>query len=187
MKKNKSSNFSDCIPIVGDGAIATIDTGEGRLIPVVILDCENHKEFLNLINIHQHTPPGDARSTWGYKRFNRRFVFLILEFSKPSEIEISIRFDLLKQPALADGIVQARGVYLQPSKYGRRVLDGLASPKIMVEIPSLTKLNNWDELLIKQLTKKLKKKGLSKKEATLVAKEHLIRMREMWGRRMRNV
>lgn len=175
-----NSNIT-CIPIFKDGAIASTETANCRLIPILILDCENHKELFNLIHIHQNTPPGDVVSKWGVKRLNSRHVYLDLTFLKPVEYYAVFKFDLRKQSALADGIVQARGVYLQPRESGEKVLDGINEPKILIEIPPGTTLKDWDTRLAKNIVKNLKNEGLSKKESKAVAKEYLRRTREIWG------
>lgn len=183
MKKKKIEE-NICVPIVGDGAIANCDTAGGRVIPVLVLDCENHKELLNCIYLHEHSPPGDVVCTWGTKAFNSKYAFLLLQFSKPSKIEIALKFDLDTQITLADGIVQSNGVYLQPKESAPRVSEGLDKPKILVEVSPKTKLNNWDEILLKRVVKRMKKKGLSRKQANKAAYDFLDRTREMWGLRM---
>lgn len=179
--KNKSGAY---IPLIRDGAIANPDIGDGKLIPILILDCSNHPGFLNLVLVHQETPPGDVISRWGYSRFNKRFVELNLKFIKPVELEINIRFDLRTQPAIADSIVQSKSVYLQPNEYGGRVIDGIDKPKIVIEVPPQTKLPKWDSMLLKQIAIKMKKDGIGKKSAKDAAKQHLERIREFTGKRI---
>lgn len=184
MKKMKIEE-NICVPIVGDGAIAKGDTAGGRVIPVLVLDCENHKELLNCIYLHENAPPGDVICTWGTKTFNSKYAFLLLQFSKPSEVEIALKFDLDTQISLADGIVQSNGVYLQPKESGDRVSEGLEKPKILVEVSPKTKLNNWDEILLKRVIKRMRKEGMSRKQANNAASDFLDRTREMWGLRMK--
>lgn len=179
--KNKDETY---IPLIRDGAIANPNIGDGRLIPVLILDCSNHPVFLNLVRLHQATPPGDVISRWGYGRFNKRFVELNLKFLKPVELEVNIRFDLRTQPAIADSIVQARSVYLQPSEYGDRVIDGIDKPKIIIEIPPQTKLPNWDSMLLKEIEIKMKNDGMNKKTAKDAAKQHLKIIRDFTSKRI---
>lgn len=173
------------VPIVGNGAIAMGSTADGRVIPVLVLDCSEHREFLNLVYAHEHSPRGDVMCTWAQKRFNSRYVFLLLQFSRPAEVEIALMFDLDQQAGLADGIVQSHGVYLQPKESGSRVMEGLDKPKILVEVSPETKLPNWDELLHRRARKKLmKREGMSRKQAEAASKEFLVRTREIWGMRM---
>ena len=179
--KNKSTSY---VPLVRDGAVASPEIGDGRLIPVLILDCSNHPQFLNLVHVHQKTPPGDVVSRWGYNPLNKRFVELKMNFVKPVDLEVRVQFDLRTQAAIADSIVQAKSVYLQPAESGRRVIDGLDKPKIIIEVPPQTKLLKWDSMLLKQIEKKMKHDGVGKKTARNAAKQHLARMRELTGKRM---
>jgi hypothetical protein len=170
------------VPIVGDGAIATCDTGEGRSIPVLIVDCENHKEVLNLVHLHAESPPGDVVCTWG---INKKNAVLLLSFSKPAELTFGLMFDLQSQAGLADGVVQAQGVYIQPSVFGMRVAEGLDNPKILVEVSPQTKLPDWDERLSKAMSHRMRSYGMSRRQAKNAAKEYFKRTRELWTFRMR--
>ncbi|GLW38590.1 hypothetical protein Pcaca04_25260 [Pectobacterium carotovorum subsp. carotovorum] len=179
--KNKSKNY---IPIVSDGAIASPVVGDGRLIPVLLLDCTNHPEFINLIQIHQSTPPGDVKCRWGYNPFNRRFVELELNFLRPVELEIKILFDLRTQPAIADSIVQAKSVYLQESDSNGRLASSMDKPKIIIEVPPKTKLPKWDSMLLTQIEKKMKQDGVGKKSLKNAAEQHLAIIREFSKKRI---
>jgi hypothetical protein len=48
---------SKMVQIVRDGAIAHPDWGDGRIIPALILDCNVHKQLLELILVQQILPP----------------------------------------------------------------------------------------------------------------------------------
>ncbi len=172
------------VPIIGDGAIASHSTADGRTIPVLILNCDNHKEFLNLIYLHESSPPGDVTCNWVVKRFAPNFVFLILEFHRPLTLRVGLQFDLSRQGELADGIVQSCGVYLQPVESGKKVSEGIDKPKILVEVNPVTKLRNWDDILLKAIRKRIRRGGLSRNQATTTSEEFLKRSREIWGYRM---
>ena len=137
-----------------------------------------------MVHIHQNTPPGDVVSRWAYSPLNKRFVELKLVFKKPVELEIRVRFDLRTQSGIADSIVQAKSVYLQPNESGDRVIDGMDEPKVLIEVPPQTKLPKWDSMLLTQITKRLKKDGVSKKAAKNAAKQHLETIREFFGKRL---
>lgn len=184
MRRKTKVDDSHFIPIVGDGVIASGGTADGRAIPVLIVDCENHREVVNLVYLHTDLPPGDASCTWG---INKKNAFLLFSFSKPSEVNFGVKFDLQNQANLADGIVQSQGVYLQPSVFGRRVAEGLDSPKILVEVAPQTKIPDWDERLVKAMTKKMRSHGLSRRQAKVAAKDYFQRTREMWTMRMGSV
>ena len=179
--KNKSKNY---MPIVSDGVIASPVVGDGRLIPVLLLDCTNHPEFINLIKIHQNTPPGDVICRWGYNPFNRRFVELELNFLRPVELEIKILFDLRTQPAIADSIVQAKSVYLQESHSNGRLASSMDKPRIIIEVPPKTKLPKWDSMLLAQIEKKMKQDGVGKKSLKNAAEQHLAIIRKFSEKRI---
>ena len=187
MKNKKVFNGLNCVPIVGTAAIATDGVSDGRAIPVMIIDCENHKEVLNLISNHPEMP-GDCVSCWGVKSswFSPKDVFLSLIFTNPVDLEIILKFNLSKHHMIADGIVNARAVYLQTNILGDKFnsMEMVHSEKILVEVPASTQLPNWDDILIKLLTKKVMKGGLKRKAARDTAYEHLTRSREFWGNRM---
>ena len=50
------------VPILADAAIATEKIGNGKLIPVLILDTSERPDVAELIRIHAHLPQGDVIS-----------------------------------------------------------------------------------------------------------------------------
>lgn len=181
LRKRTVLKDSTFVPVIRDGAIATADVADGRPIPVLIVDCSNHKELLNLIYLHESTPAGDVYCTWGK---NKKFAFLIFEFQRPAEVKVGVKFDLQSEWRTADGIVQARGVYLQPAESGEKVMDGLDQPKIVVEVSPRTKLKDWDAMLVKAISRSMAKSAVPKKQAKEVARQSLERTREFWRLRM---
>lgn len=181
MRRRTKLADSHFVPIVGDGAIANGGTADGRAIPVLVVDCENHKAVLNLVQLHVSSPPGDVTCTWG---INKKHAFLLFSFSKPSELSFGVKFDLQNQANLADGIVQSQGVYLQPSVFGAKVAEGLDNPKVLIEVAPRTKLPDWDDRLIKAIALKMRKYGMSRRQAKEAAKDYLQRTREVWAFRM---
>jgi hypothetical protein len=175
----KSIELSNTIKIVGDGAIAMPDIGDGRLIPVLIVDCDSRRDLFDMVMAHQDTPPGDVTVTWGRAFFSRKSVYLILEFKKPVETKAVIEFDIAKYGGTADLIINARAFYFQPKDSGTRVIEGLDKPKIIIEVPYETKLDDWDSILHNYLVKKFKKQGATKKEAIAAAQAHLENFRKM--------
>lgn len=176
-----------CVPIVGEAAVATESIAGGRMIPALTLDCSNHQELLNLLNLHGDAEPGDATCTWAITNsfFKPVDAFLLIEFTKPSSVKFALEFDLSKYGNVADGIVQSNGVYLmaQTNNSTKPLLDD-KSPKVIVEVHPNTKLPNWDKVLLKVIKKNMKKKGMSNKEAKQASHEFLQRTREVWGFRM---
>lgn len=172
------------VPIVKDAAIATQSIGGGRMIPLLTLDCSNHKELLNLFQLHSEaTLPGDATCTWGisFKLLEPKLAVLIIEFTRPLEIKFALSFELNKYGGVADGIIQSRGLYIQPMQnLQNETLIINEQGNILIEVHPNTMLPKWDNYLLKVIRKKLKKQGFSRKEAITVSFEFLERTREIW-------
>lgn len=167
------------VPIVGDGAIADPDLGDGRLIPVLILDCAEHRQLEDLIVAHKDTLPGDVTTTWSRKLFGKNQVFLTFEFHRPVETSATIAFDVSAKGGLVDCIINVRGVYLQPLTSGTNVSGGMGKPKILVEVPPTTTFPGWKEIYLRSVEKSYRKRGLSKAQAQSAAKGHIARLREL--------
>lgn len=177
MQKEKVS--SDLIiPVVGDGAISTSMWGEGRLIPVVIADTSKHIDIQNLINVHQYSAPGDVQTTWAFKRFDDKHIFLKLEFFRPVNTIAYIPFRLEKYASLVSGVMISRAMYLQPFESGSSVSEGVNNPKILIEVSAV--LESWEDVHKKTFIKKYRDLKYSKKEASALAVEHIRRMTEVW-------
>jgi hypothetical protein len=173
------------VPIVGDGAIAIHGLADGRMIPVLVIDCGLHAPLYDSILIHESTPPGDVDVTWFHRILGRKHAYLRLEFRRPVETTVIFCFQLPKQAILVDGIIRARGVYLQPLQSGRTVSEGLHQPRILVEIPSGAIFPEWTEMHRSVLAKSYRKLGASRREALKLAQEHLKNNAEIWSKRMR--
>lgn len=184
MRKLTKKPDSFFTPLVGNGAIATSGVGDGRMIPVLIVDCKNKTEIEDLISSHTDSNPGDVISTWGWPRWNNNLVYLILKFTKPANIEFGLKFNVMKDSALVDSILHTNAIYLQSSSSGRSLSDGLDGEKIIVEIPNTDFLPRWDKIYEKCLIKKFKKSGLSRRVALEASRQHKESMRKIWKRRM---
>jgi hypothetical protein len=152
--------------------------GEGRLIPVVIVDASQNTDVQNLISLHQYTPPGDVNSTWAFRRFDSKYIFLKLEFLRPVNTTIYIPFGLEKYASLVSGVMISRAMYLQPFGSGSSVAEGINKPKILIEVSA--EFEGWGGIQKKTLINKYKKLKYTKKEASAMADEHISRMTEIW-------
>lgn len=175
------------VPIVSDGAIATHSVGEGRMVPVLVVDCAEKIELRDLIYAHKDSAPGDVNVTWAIPKRDKNKVALLLEFSRPSVLEVLLQFDVKKQGGLVDGILHAHALYLQPTESGIKVVEGLDKGKIIVEIPDTGFMDTWERIYSDSLAKTFKKSGFSKKEAKEAAEQHKGMLREIWSRRMRRI
>lgn len=182
--QKKEIPASAVVPIISDGAIAISQMGEGRLIPVLVIDCDNRPDLRELVFAHEHLPPGDVKITWGRRRFQKKAVFLYLQFERPAQVDVLLEFDIADQGGLVDGILHARGVYLQPKESGKRVVEGMNREKILVEVPDTGFIPTWEELLRDAVTKRMRKRGLNRKAAQKATDDYIHRIRELWRLRM---
>lgn len=187
MKIIRDISKSSVVPIVRDGAIATHEIGEGRMVPVLIVDCSDKVELLDLIYAHQETPPGDVTVTWCIPKDDKNNVSLLLEFLKPSVLEVLLHFDIESRGGVVDSILHANALYLQPIESGERVIDGLENAKILVEVPDTGFFETWDELYTEKLIRVFKRSGQSRKEANKAAKQHKDLLRGIWSKRMKTL
>lgn len=178
-------NKQDYFNLIGDGAIANKKTADGRLIPVLILDTTVKKELEHLVNMHEESNLEDVISVWGYNRFNKKSVTLLLYFTNPIELKVAISFDVLNHHTLIEGIRISRAVYIQPGVPGDRVRHDVNAPKIIVEIPAKTTFDEWDNILKKALSKKLKREGVGKKSLKTAVSNYIAVGRDIWGKRIK--
>jgi hypothetical protein len=179
--KKKKNRHHQLVPIVRDGAIGHPDIGDGRIIPVLIIDCSNHQALYDLIVLHASTPPGDVVSKWSWEQvlgiLLKKRVFLNLEFKRPVETTATFCFDVLEQGILVDFIMNARGVYLQPTKSGTTVIEGFEQPKILVEVSASINSACWEKIYRASLVKKFRQHGFSRAQAQEATTQELAARR----------
>lgn len=184
MKKSRKITATSSVPITGDGANATNAIGEGRMVPVLIVDCSEKIELRDLIYAHEDTAPGDVKITWATERWKKDKVLLLLEFSSPSVLEVMLQFDVKKYGGVIDGILHANALYLQPTESGKKVSEGMDNGKILVEVPDTGFMPAWEKIYTGCLQKVFKKRGFSKSESREAAKQHKANLRDIWSQRM---
>ena len=171
---------NEILQIIGDGAIATSGLGEGRMVPVVVIDSSQRGDIEELILNHIEGHPGDVMSRWGIRPLFPKLIFLHLEFMRPSKIDFYIPFNIGRHLGLIEGIHISRGLYVQPSSSGKSVSEGMGKAKILVEIPPETKLGKWDQYAHAAATKKFIGTGIPKKEARIAAEKAIKEIRNFW-------
>lgn len=158
------------IPIISDAAIATPKIGDGKLIPVLLLDTKDRQNLEKMVIAHKFLPPGDVKVWWGRApKSTDDKVTLFLEFYRPAELTILIDFDILRQGVLIDLMLASKSFYLQPSRQGERFSTTLDNPRIIVEIPDTGFADIWNKMRRKAVIKDLKRKGLTRREAKVAA------------------
>lgn len=174
------------VPIVADGAIATVVLGEGRLIPLLILDTSKRPDIEDMVKAHGYLPSGDVKSLWGRIPKSESPVSLILQFQRPSEVLIILEFNVTNQGLLIEQILKAKALYLQPGRPGDRPSITMDKPKITVEVPDLGFQEEWKKIWHKTVVKMFKKKGLRRREANLAADTVINKMQAIHDFRIRH-
>lgn len=173
----------EVVTVVADGMIGHPGIQSGRLVPVLVIDCARHPALEALIHAHKDTPPGDVVCSWGWNRFSKKNVYLRLSFKQPVETSATIPFQVSRQGVLVESILNAHAVYLQPLTSGSRVSNGIAKPKIIVEVPGSASFPIWQDLYRRELEDQYRSKGLARAQAKIAAREHLALLRDVQLRR----
>jgi hypothetical protein len=174
------------VPIVADAAIATERMGDGRLIPLVIIDTTNRLDLEEFVRIHQYAGPGDADSQWATLEDSSGRVALLLTFKKPMEMTAVLAFDPLKQGGLVDQIIHTKGLYIQAGRPGDRLIKNPNAPKIIVEIPDTGFADVWNDIFFRAVVRRMRNEGLSRHEAKQAATAYITNWRNFGNFRMIN-
>lgn len=166
------------VRIINDAAVATVGVGEGRLIPLVIIDSIERPDVEELVRVHEHLPPGDVNVQWGHLERGSDHIALILRFTRPMELLLVLEFDIVKQGILVDQALSSRALYLQPGRDGDRLSNTLDAKKILIEVPDTGFQKAWDEILVKHLIKDFRRRGLSKHQAREATKAVIAECRK---------
>jgi hypothetical protein len=164
--------------IVSDAAIATVHVGEGRLIPLVIIDSSERPDIEELVRVHEFLPPGDVTVQWGHMENTPECISLFLRFVRPVEALLVLNFSIVKQGGIVDQILLSRALYLQPGRTGDRFRNTIDAKRILIEVTDTGFGKTWDELLLKHLVNDYRQKGLPKHQA----KEAAMAFIEEWRR-----
>lgn len=162
------------LKIVGDGAISSQLVGDGRLIPILIVDTATRPDVEELVRVHEHISPGDCSGQWARNLDEQDQAVLVLKFSRPIETTVAIAFDMPKQSILVDMILISQALYFQPGRPGDRPMNTQGASKILVEATRTGFEDVWEKWLRHSLKKMFRKEGLSRPNARY-ATEELIR------------
>jgi hypothetical protein len=173
------------VPIVADAAIATTAMGDGRLIPLVIVDTSARSDLEEFIRVHQHIGPGDVDTQWARLKDSTGRIGLLLSFKRPVEITALLAFDPgSPQGGLVDQIVHSRGLYIQAGRPGDRYIKNPDAPKIIAEIPDTGFSAVWNDIFFQATVKRLRANGLTKREARAAASSFIAGWRD-FGKKVR--
>jgi hypothetical protein len=171
-----------CRSIVAQAAIATDAVGDGRILPLVILDTTNFPDIVDLFKIHEKMPPGDADTTWAnVYALGSDHITLIFEFQKPFVTKFGVVFKLTAHGSAVDLAMQGNAIYLQSGKPGDRFYRKMAEPRIIAEIGAEMPRQMWELRWQKAIRNRLRAEGVSRSEAKRQSTEHIRRLRNKFS------
>ncbi len=180
---------AEAVPVVADAGIATIGVGDGRMIPLLILDTSKRPDIEDMVKAHHAMDgQGDVKAQWGRPDtfFDKGMVSLILTFEKPSYCLIILRLDIGKYGGLVDQIIRSQGVYIQPGRPGDRLSTTFDNPRVLAEVPSREFQPEWDRMLRKAMRKRFQREhGLGRSEAKLATERFIAEWRDLSSKRIR--
>ena len=170
--------------IINDAAVATVGVGDGRLIPLLIIDSSGRPDIEELVRVHEHLPPGDVKVQWGDLKTTPDGIALILRFTRPLEVLLLLKFDIVRQGIVVDQILLSKALYLQPGREGDRLGNTLDAKRILIEVPETGFSKTWDEILFKHLVKDFRRRGLPKHQAKEAARGAIEEWRKIGRSRL---
>ena len=176
------------VPIIADGAIATVHWGEGRTIPVLIIDTSTRPDVENFIGSQHRTQiVGDAESMWSFNKRPRGLPrpLLLLNFTKPTQCLLIIEFEIPRQGVLVDQILWSHGLYLQPGRPGERLSATLENPRLIIEVPPNEIFRGeFESVYKKAIFRHFRREGMSRTHAKKGVDSYLRKQRDVFRRRV---
>ena len=167
-------------PIVADGAIGTGGIGDGRIIPLVILDTSQRSDIDAAIEAQASVHQGDVKVQWGQLPGHDHTVALYLTLQRPAEACVIVEFDLTKnQGVLVENILASRGLYIQAGRPGDRLKHDVNRPKLLAEVPDTGFRPAWDRLYFDYTVKAFRARGLPRPAAKQAARAAIREIRKI--------
>lgn len=188
-KKNnlstESGHLEPPLKVVADAAMGATGLGDGRMIPLVIVDTTWRPDIDDLLKIHEQTPPGDATTQWAQLLDTPHHVLLVVKFVRPVEKAFTIDFDVKQRGGVVDQAMHTRAIYIQGGRPGDRFVTTVSAPRILMELGAGGFENEWEKLWFKALVAGYRERGVTRGEAKQMAKQHMAEFRENLRMRVR--
>ncbi|WP_415330918.1 hypothetical protein [Clostridium perfringens] len=167
--------------IVTIGSISSTYVANGKTIPVLIVDTTEDREIEKALLLHKGIGRGKVLTSWAGS-FDEKQIILCVDIIEPSPIKFKLIFEVVKNCATVDLIVNSQLLYIQPGKQGDKLKTTMSAPRIQIEVPSTHFYNEWYRIYEKNLIKYFcREKGLSKevaKQATIDLYKEIGQFRE---------
>lgn len=169
-RRRVTHDLREIVPIVRDGAIATQGQFNGRLVPVLRLDTTHRPDIADLIRIHAVGADGDVKTQWGELYNAGKNVALFLTFIRPYETTAILKFGVLDQGIVVDGMLKLKCVYLEAGIAGDvSPIFSDERPRMMLLLPDNGFDEIWSKLRYNALYARYRKEGLSRKDSKQAA------------------
>ncbi|WP_327696948.1 hypothetical protein [Streptomyces sp. NBC_00459] len=159
--------------------------GDGRLIPVLIVDTTARPDLDELVRVHQYVSSGDCKSQWGTTLGGENQVLLHLEFIRPAPMTVTLGIDVASRGILIDSILMTQALYLLPGRPGDRFMTKQNDPRVLLEIPRGDFVVVWEKILRSVMRKKFRDRGFDRPGARAATEEFILKMRELTGFRLK--
>jgi hypothetical protein len=167
------------VHIIADGALMNREVGHGRMCPVVLIDMSARPDLSELVRLHEHLPPGDVVTQWGFPSKPGGPAVLQLTFTSPARMSMDLIFPLPRFAGVVDSIFHSQALYIRPANPGDTVSTTMDLPTILIEVPASNALPMWMKAYESVTVRDFRSRGLSKSEARAAAREHIERWREL--------
>lgn len=167
-KWSKAEKITDYIhaPVVACSALTSVGIANGRTIPVIFVENDDHNRINSSILLHKNVSQGACSTQWGITEDNK-YALLFLVFSSTTETNVVVFFDLFKYGHIISHILRMQCMYLMVGNKDTKLSEHLDSPRVLIEVKNEDFLPEWSRIFKKEYTKHLKKKyHISKKEAS---------------------
>lgn len=169
--------------VVQIGAMSDPRVSDGRLIPFLTLDCSSNPMLEKAIEHHADAPaPGDVICTWAWQPLSRKRIYLKLDFKRPFQAIAYLAFDVRRHGYAVDWIRGVHGTYLQSSRHGDRVSDGIGKAAILIEVPHSATFPIWEPVYTKALRKEMLARGVQKRDLAKAIDDYRRLRKEFWFR-----
>lgn len=165
--KKISVNPDIVVQVANDAMIMNRDECDGKMLPVVILDTENHPNVDEFIKIHRTCAEGEVKYAWGMTE-DKKYINLYINSISPIETSFIIEFEASNKYALVDRIVETNLLILQSGKKGDRITFTWDKDRILLEIPDTGFEEYWSDLKKEIQRKHFLSKGIKKKDVNKV-------------------
>lgn len=189
MNKYKVSKIysEEIVEVINVSMIASKGVADGKNLPVVFIDTSKRLDVREAILNHRYVATGDVITQWGRlskKDYNN--IYLIVEMKRPVECKFTIHFLTEKHGHIIDMIIFNGGFYLQSAEDGKKVVEALNVPRILIEVTTRSFKEEWDEIYHKVIVEVLKRtRKLSSKEACQQADDIINNIRRIRNFRMK--